>query len=178
VQHEQPGLVDPDAGLGDALQRDVVLGDIGGAYSIPLVQIGASLGLYKALNDLGPMTAEEMARHTDLSQRYLREWLAHQAASGYITYDGATGRFALPPENAMVFAMPDSPVYLVDAFESAGRALGNRPMVEAAFKTGKGVGWDHQEGCLFCAIARFFRPGELAAARGLFKRAAVPSASG
>jgi SAM-dependent methyltransferase len=136
-----------------------VLGDIGGAYSIPLVQIGASLGLYKALNDLGPMTAEELARHTDLSQRYLREWLAHQAASGYVTYDGTTGEFALPPENAMVFAMPDSPVYLVDAFESAGRALGNRPMVEAAFRTGKGVDWDHQEGCLFCAIARFFRPG-------------------
>jgi SAM-dependent methyltransferase len=136
-----------------------VLDDLGGAYSIGLVQIGANLGLYKALSDLGPMTAKELAAHTDLAERYLREWLSHQAASGYITYDAATGKFGLPPEQAMVFAIKDSPVYLVDAFESAARALGNRPMVEAAFKTGGGVEWDHQDGCLFCAIARFFRPG-------------------
>ncbi len=136
-----------------------VLNDLGGAYSIGLVQIGANLGLYRALNDLGPVTSKELATHTDLSERYLREWLSHQAASGYLTYDAETGRFALPPEQAMVFADTDSPVYLVDAFESAGRALGNRPMVEAGFRTGKGVEWDRQEGCLFCAIARFFRPG-------------------
>jgi len=136
-----------------------VLNDLGGAYSIGLVQIGANLGLYRAINDLGPVTSKELAAHTDLSERYLREWLAHQAASGYLTYDAETGKFALPPEHAMVFALPDSPVYLVDAFESAARALGNRPLVEAAFKTGKGVEWDHQDGCLFCAIARFFRPG-------------------
>ncbi len=136
-----------------------VLNDLGGAYSIGLVQIGANLGLYRAMNDFGPVTPRELAAHTDLAERYVREWLAHQAASGYVTYDAETGKFALPPEHAMVFAIPDSPVYLVDAFESAARTIGNRPMVEAAFKTGKGVDWDHQDGCLFCAIARFFRPG-------------------
>ena len=136
-----------------------VLNDLGGAYSIGLVQIGANLGLYKALNDLGPVTTGELAAHTDLSERYLREWLLHQAASGYLTYDPSSGKFTLPPEQAMVFALRDSPVYLVDAFESAARALGNRPMVEDGFRTGKGVDWDHQDGCLFCAIARFFRPG-------------------
>ncbi len=136
-----------------------VLNDLGGAFSIGLVQIGANLGLYKALADIGPVTAKELAAHTDLSERYLGEWLAQQAASGYVTYDSETAKFALPPEHAMVFAVKDSPVYLVDAFDSAARTLGNRPMVEAAFKTGKGVEWDHQDGCLFCAIARFFRPG-------------------
>ncbi len=136
-----------------------VLNDLGGAYSIGLVQIGANLGLYKALADMGPMTAKGLAQHTDLSERYLSEWLAHQAASGYVTYDPETAKFALTPEQAMVFAAKDSPVYLVDAFDTAARTLGNRPTVEAAFKTGKGVEWDHQDGCLFCAIARFFRPG-------------------
>jgi 2-polyprenyl-3-methyl-5-hydroxy-6-metoxy-1,4-benzoquinol methylase len=136
-----------------------VLNDLGGAYSIGLVQIGANLGLYRALQDIGPATIETLAAHTDLSARYLREWLSHQAASGYITYDADTRQFGLPAENAMVFADSDSPVYLVDAFNSAARALGNQPMVEAAFRTGGGVDWDHQDGCLFCAIARFFRPG-------------------
>jgi 2-polyprenyl-3-methyl-5-hydroxy-6-metoxy-1,4-benzoquinol methylase len=136
-----------------------VLNDLGGAYSIGLVQIGANLGLYKALNDKGPMSPTELAAATGLAERYLTEWLSHQAASGYIAYEPATGKFSLPPENAMVFAEADSPVYLVDAFDAAARTINNRPMVEAAFKTGKGVEWDNQDGCLFCAIARFFRPG-------------------
>jgi SAM-dependent methyltransferase len=136
-----------------------VLNDLGGAYSIPLVQIGANLGLYSTLKARGPMTSEKMAKRTGLSERYLREWLSHQAASDYITYDEETNAFSMSPEQAMIFADKDSPVYLVDAFESAARSLGNRPMVESGFKTGKGVEWDHQDGCLFCAIARFFRPG-------------------
>jgi len=136
-----------------------VLNDLGGAYSIPLVQIGASLGLYSELSEFGPMTSEEMAKHTGFSERYLREWLSHQAASDYITYDEETNAFSMSPEQAMIFANKDSPVYLVDAFDAAARTLGNRPTVEAGFVTGKGVEWDHQDGCLFCAIARFFRPG-------------------
>jgi SAM-dependent methyltransferase len=136
-----------------------VLNDLGGAYSIGLVQMGANLGLYRALHEKGPMTAGELAAHTGLTERYLREWLSHQAASGYLSYDPGTGKFALPPEQAMVFAMADSPFYLVDAFDTAAKALGNRAMVEAAFRTGGGVAWGDQDGCLFCAIARFFRPG-------------------
>jgi SAM-dependent methyltransferase len=136
-----------------------VLNDLGGAYSIPLVQIGANLGLYTTLQTHGPLTSKQMAERTGFSERYLREWLSHQAASDYITYDDETDTFSMSPEQAMIFANKDSPVYLVDAFESAARSLGNRPMVEAGFKSGKGVEWDHQDGCLFCAIARFFRPG-------------------
>ncbi len=97
-----------------------VLNDLGGAYSIGLVQIGANLGLYRALHEHGPMTAKELAAKTGLAERYLGEWLAHQAASGYVTYDATSGRFTLPPEQAMVFALKDSPVYLVDAFEFGG----------------------------------------------------------
>ena len=35
----------------------------------------------------------------------------------------------------------------------------NQAKVQAAFKTGKGVGWGDQAGCLFCSVARMFRPG-------------------
>ncbi len=95
-----------------------ILGDLGGALSVPLVRMGDKLGLYKALNEQGPMTSGELAAKTNVAERYAREWLSHQAASGYLEYEPATGKFTLPPEQAMVFADPDSPVYLQGGFES------------------------------------------------------------
>ncbi len=136
-----------------------MLSDLGGAASIALVHIGDALGLYKALHTGGPMTVEELADKTGVHRRYLREWLSHQAASSYLTYDPATKKFALPPEQAMVFAIEDSPVYLIGAFEAMASLLGNQELVKPAFKTGAGVAWGDQSSCMFCAVARFFRPG-------------------
>ena len=82
-----------------------MLGDLGGAASIALVRIGDHLGLYKALHAKGPMTVAELAGVTGVNQRYLREWLSHQAASNYLAYDAATQKFSLPPEQAMFFAI-------------------------------------------------------------------------
>ncbi len=136
-----------------------MLGDLGGALSVPLVRMGDRLGLYKALHANGPMTAAELATKADIAERYAREWLSHQAASGYITYDHDDGRFALSPEQAMVFAEPESPVYLQGGFDLAMVMMENQDLVEPAFRTGKGVGWGEQSQCLFCAAGRFFRPG-------------------
>jgi SAM-dependent methyltransferase len=58
-----------------------------------------------------------------------------------------------------VFVDKDSPVYLQGAFDLAISLIENQPKVEAAFKTGKGVGWGDQAPCLFCNVGRFFRPG-------------------
>jgi 2-polyprenyl-3-methyl-5-hydroxy-6-metoxy-1,4-benzoquinol methylase len=136
-----------------------ILGDLGGAYSVSLVRIGDRLGLYKALNADGPMTSGELAKKANIAERYAREWLSHQAASGYLSYDPASGKFTLPPEQAMVFAEPDSPVYMQGGFEIATVMMENQALVEPAFRTGKGVGWGDQSQCLFCAVGRFFRPG-------------------
>ena len=135
-----------------------MLQDLGGAIGIGLVRIGRDLGLYRALQEGGPMTSEELAQATGLAERYLREWLAHHAASNYLAYDPATRAFTLPPEQAMVFAEEDSPVYMMGAFDAAAAYLENQPKVGAAFETGGGVGWGAQSGCLFCAVASFFRP--------------------
>ena len=59
----------------------------------------------------------------------------------------------------MVFAIPDSPVYLMGGFDLMAAMLDNQPKVQAAFKSGGGVAWGDQAGCMFCAVARFFRPG-------------------
>ncbi len=138
-----------------------MLSDLGGAASVALVRIGNSLGLYKTMHERGPMTVAELAAAAGVNQRYLREWLSHQAASNYVSYDAATQKFTLPPEQAMVFAIEDSPFFMPGAFESMAAILDNQPKVEPAFKTGAGVAWGDQAGCLFCAVARFFRPGYL-----------------
>jgi 2-polyprenyl-3-methyl-5-hydroxy-6-metoxy-1,4-benzoquinol methylase len=134
-----------------------VLGDLGGAMSVPLVRIGDSLGLYDALKRIGPATAEDLATAAACSPRYVSEWLAAQTASGYVHHE--RGRFSLTPEQAFVFAEPDSPVNLIGAFDTAAAMVENQPKVQASFKTGKGVAWDDQAGCMFCAVARLFRPG-------------------
>lgn len=135
-----------------------ILGDLGGALSISLVRIGDRLGLYRALNEKGPMTSTELASAAGIAERYAREWLSQQAASGYLTYDRATRKFTLPPEQAMVFADPESPVFMQGAFDVAAVMVENHALVEEAFRTGKGVGWGDHSQCLFCATGRFFRP--------------------
>jgi len=146
-----------EAKLGELMGR--MLGDLGGAMSIALVRMGDSLGLYKALHDKGPLTPAGLAAATGTAERYVREWLAAQAASGYVAYDKATGTFSLPAEQAMVFADEDSPVFLMGAFDAAAAMLQSQSKVQEAFKTGGGVQWGDQAACCFCATARFFRPG-------------------
>lgn len=87
----------------------------------------------------------------------MREWLAAQAASGYVQHE--RGSFWLTPEQAFVFAEPNSPVNMIGAFDTAAAMVENQPKVQAAFKTGKGVAWGDHAGCMFCAVARLFRPG-------------------
>ncbi len=136
-----------------------MLGDLGGAYSVPTVRIGFKLGLFDTVHRDGPISAVDLAAKTGLDARYVREWALAQASSGYIAYDAAADRFALTPEQAMVFVAKDSPVYLAGAFELAAEMIHGQPKVEEAFKTGKGVAWGDSSHCLFCAVGAFFRPG-------------------
>jgi 2-polyprenyl-3-methyl-5-hydroxy-6-metoxy-1,4-benzoquinol methylase len=136
-----------------------MLNDLGGAVSVALVRMGDALGLYKSLHQKGPMTVKELAAEVGVNERYLREWASHHAASNYLSYDPATQKFTLPPEQAMVFAIDDSPVNMIGAFDSMVAVTGNQDKVQPAFKHGGGVAWGDQSTCLFCAVARFFRPG-------------------
>ncbi|WP_336967343.1 class I SAM-dependent methyltransferase [Sphingobium aromaticiconvertens] len=136
-----------------------MLGDLGGAMSVPTVRLGVRLGLFDALSK-GPATAAELAQRADgLHERYVREWALAQAANGYVDFDPGTDRFSLSPEQAMVFHNPDSPVHLVAAFEMVAAMIEAEPKVEECFRNGTGVRWGDHAGCLFCATGAFFRPG-------------------
>lgn len=136
-----------------------MLGDLGGAMSVPTVRLGMRLGLFDALAD-APATAAELAhRAGGLHERYVREWALAQAANGYLDFDPASETFSLSPEQAMVFHHRDSPVYLAGAFELVAAMIEAEPKVEECFRHGTGVRWGDHAGCLFCATGAFFRPG-------------------
>ena len=134
-----------------------MLGDLGAAISAPLVVIGDKLGLYKAMAEAGPLSGAELASRTGCAERYIREWLAAQAASGYVEYDIATDRYSLSPEQAMVFADESSPAFFAGAFDIIAAAFQAEPRMAENFRTGKGLGWHEQHPCLFRGTERFFR---------------------
>jgi SAM-dependent methyltransferase len=142
----------------DAFMQKVI-GDLGAAFSIAPVRIGGALGLYGALADLGATNSAQLAAATGLAERYVREWLCHQAASGYVEYNIQSGRFLLPPEHAFLLADPQSPAYVLPGFSAAVALSDNMPKVMKAFRTGEGVAWNEQSDCIACAVAEFFRPG-------------------
>ncbi|CUX05124.1 Methyltransferase [Agrobacterium fabacearum S56] len=137
-----------------------ILGDLGGAFSVPTVRIGLRLGLFDTLHRAGPLTSTGRAAASgNLLERYVREWALAQAANGYIDYDSGSGMFSLSPEQAMVFVNEDSPVYLEGAFDLVAAMIEGEPKVEHSFRTGGGVRWGDTAACLFCATGAFFRPG-------------------
>jgi 2-polyprenyl-3-methyl-5-hydroxy-6-metoxy-1,4-benzoquinol methylase len=135
------------------------LNDFGGTFHSAMAVIGDKLGLYKAMAEAGPVTSVELASRTGTTERYVREWLASQAAGGYASYDAETGRFFLTEEQAFALTDENGPVFLPGAFQLALSAVKSAPRIEAAFKTGEGVGWHEHDPELFCGTERFFRPG-------------------
>ena len=132
--------------------------DLGAAVHSGMVVIGEKLGLYKALV-AGPMSPAQLAAATRTDERYLREWLASQAAGGYVTYDANTGKFSLSEEQAFTLAIEDSPAYLPGAFELALGSLAAVPRIADSFRTGDGMGWHEHADGVFHGCEKFFRPG-------------------
>jgi 2-polyprenyl-3-methyl-5-hydroxy-6-metoxy-1,4-benzoquinol methylase len=133
--------------------------DMGAAMNGVLVMIGAELGLWEAMNGAGPLTAAELAERAGVRERYVREWLAAQAASGYVEYDAEGDTFALPPEQAMAFADQDSPVYMAGGYHIISAAFKDRPKIAERFRNGDGFGWHEHDPELFLGTEQFFRPG-------------------
>ena len=133
--------------------------EVGATLNSALVVMGDKLGLYRELAGAGPLTSRELAERTGTVERYTREWLCAQAAGGFVEYDPESGRYSLPPEQAVALTDDSSPAYLPGIFQIAIGSVIDSPRVMEVARTGGGIGWhDHvadvHEGC-----ERFFRPG-------------------
>jgi SAM-dependent methyltransferase len=132
--------------------------DLGAAFHAGLVVIGDRLGLYKALAGGGPMTAADLAKKTGTNERYVREWLSHQAAGGYVVYDAKTERFHMTEEQAFALADESSPAFVPGGFQVAVAALRAEAQLAERFKTGAGFAWHEHDQGVFVGTERFFRP--------------------
>jgi SAM-dependent methyltransferase len=136
-----------------------LVGDLGASIAGASILLGDRLGIYKAMADGTPVTSSDLAKKTGLHERYVREWLSGQAASGYIDYHPDKSAFSLSPEQAIAFAEEGSPAFFAGAFDVVQSTYLDEPKVAEAFRTGKGVGWHEHSKCLFSGTERFFRPG-------------------
>jgi 2-polyprenyl-3-methyl-5-hydroxy-6-metoxy-1,4-benzoquinol methylase len=146
---------------GDKLMQFVfrAVEEVGATLNAALVVMGDKLGLYRALAGTGGLTPAELAERTGTAERYVREWLNAQAAGSFVRYDSDSGRYSLPPEQAVALTDTDSPAYLPGLFQTAIGSVIDSPEITEKARSGDGFGWhehvhDVHEGC-----ERFFRPG-------------------
>ncbi len=131
--------------------------DLSASYGGIMVSLGHRLGLYKAMAGAGPLSAGDVAARAGCAERYVREWLNSQAAGGYMRYDAVSQTYELPPEQALVLADEDSPLFLPPAWNVPASLWFDEDKVAGAFRTGEGIAWgDHHER-LSCGVAAFYR---------------------
>lgn len=134
------------------------VGDLSASMSAVLMLIGDELGLYAALAEQR-LSPAELAQKTGTSERYVREWLANQAAGGYVEYDPASNEYYLSEEQAACLADPNGPVDLPGAYEIVRDLFHVRDRAVQNFRTGQGMEWGEHHPCLFKGTERFFRAG-------------------
>jgi 2-polyprenyl-3-methyl-5-hydroxy-6-metoxy-1,4-benzoquinol methylase len=148
-----------DDALNDLLGKFVA--DLGATVHAGNVVIGDRLGLYAGLAKHGPIDAAGLAAHTGTRARYVREWLAGQAAGGYVSADADAERFWLTEEQQLALVNPDG-IGMAGAFLLAVACLQDEAKIAEAFRTGEGFGWHEHTSDVFVGTERFFRPGYVA----------------
>jgi 2-polyprenyl-3-methyl-5-hydroxy-6-metoxy-1,4-benzoquinol methylase len=106
-----------------------------------MIHIGDRLGLYRALQGAGPVTATELAARTGLKERWLFEWLRGQAAARLLDYHDPD-RFELSPVGVAVLADETGSL----AFAAGAFSEQTPPDIVAklceAFRTGIGLSYE------------------------------------
>ena len=114
------------------------------ALDLYAVYLGERLGLYRALAEGGPATSDELARRTRTTERYVREWLEHQAVAGLIDVedppaDPSERRYSIPAGHLDVLVDRDSILFSAHKGIDVVRAGRRLPELVDAFRTGGGI---------------------------------------
>ena len=131
--------------------------DTGGAFVSGLAYIGDRLGLFAAVAQHGPVDSIELARITDLNERYVREWLKALAAFGYIEYNDVTEKYAMSDEQHAVLADEGSAVFGAGTFHFTLPSLLRTEQLMEVFQTGGGITYDDLHPEVPAAIDRMHR---------------------
>jgi ubiquinone/menaquinone biosynthesis C-methylase UbiE len=134
----------------------------GAAEGALLTFAGDKLGLFKAMAGAGSLTSEELAKKTGTHPRIIKEWLAAQAAGGFVTYNPAAGTYTLPEEQAFALTDENSPAYIAGFYQTLVSLFKDQEKIIEVFRTGKGLGWGDHHHYLFEGTERFFKPNYVA----------------
>lgn len=135
----------------------MAVSDLSASHGGVMLSIGHKLGLYKTMANAGPLSSNEVSRRSGCAERYVREWLNSQVAGKYIAYHPSSQTYELTPEQAMVLADENSPVFIPPAWAVSSSMWFDEPKTLEAFRTGQGVSWGDHEGRLYCGVAAFYR---------------------
>ena len=119
----------------------LVFGSLGGAMTASMIYLGDRLGLYRELAANGPASSGELARRTGLDERWLREWLFQQGASGVLEA-GGDGRFQLSPEGRAVLADERHPAFGAGFFSHLPQSMAVLEQLPESFRSGVGLDYD------------------------------------
>jgi SAM-dependent methyltransferase len=134
----------------------------GAAEGALITFVGDRLGLFKAMAGAGELTPEELATRTGTHPRIIKEWLAGQAAGGFVKYNPSTGTYTLPEEQALALTDENSPAYIPGFYQTLVSLFKDEEKIIEAFRTGKGLGWGDHHHYLFEGTERFFKPNYVA----------------
>jgi hypothetical protein len=112
----------------------------GAAEGALITFVGDRLGLFKAMAGAVELTPEELAKKTGTHPRIIKEWLAGQAAGGFVTYNPTNGRYTLPDEHALALTDENSPAYVTGFYQSLVSLFKDVEKFIEVFKNGKGLG--------------------------------------
>jgi 2-polyprenyl-3-methyl-5-hydroxy-6-metoxy-1,4-benzoquinol methylase len=136
-----------------------------GSYEVAAVALGDHLGWYRCLADSGPSTAAELAGRTGTDARYAREWLEHQAVSGYLAVDDVHAapddrRYAVPEEHRAVLVDELDPGYMTALASITAAFVRQVPALAEVYRGHRTLSW--------ADIGDAAREGQAAANRPLF----------
>jgi 2-polyprenyl-3-methyl-5-hydroxy-6-metoxy-1,4-benzoquinol methylase len=153
------------AGVAEASERrdalvERLFTDAIGAFDLFSVYLGDVLGLYRVLAHKGPLTPAEFADTAGVHERYAREWLEQQAASGLLEVDQGedTRRFRLPAGHDEALLDVSSLNYIAPMARAVLASIRPIDKVLAAFRSGLGVPYADYGADLHESQAAFTRP--------------------
>lgn len=154
--HDDAGSGTAPASAADAFADRIFAATLG-AVDLLAVHVGDRLGWYRALADHGPLTSTALAERTATHERYAREWLEQQAATGILAAEDpgagpalradpdAAGRerlYALPAAHAEVLLDATSLAYVAPLARFVGAIGPQLPHLLEAYRSGGGVSWE------------------------------------
>jgi SAM-dependent methyltransferase len=136
-----------------------MIGHMTGAMVCFGVWLGDEVGLWRAMNGRGSMSAEAVAEAAGTNPRLTLEWLRGQAAAGLVEYDAAADTYLLPEEQAAMVADDTSPVFVARGMATVASLYIDLEKISAAMRGDGKFAWGDHHPHLFSGTEWFFRTG-------------------